>query len=104
MKIPSTPAVRAEDPPQYGKSDPVYLRRQHGTLRNSVKLAVTDYFEHADPELVTDFYNLLLAEVEAPMLEVVMNKVRHNQSKAAALLGLNRGTLRKKLKQYKLLD
>jgi Fis family transcriptional regulator len=46
----------------------------------------------------------VLAEVEAPLLEAVMARVRHNQSKAAKLLGLNRGTLRSKLKQYHLLD
>jgi Fis family transcriptional regulator len=37
------------------------------------------------------------------MLEVVMKYTRHNQTKAANVLGLNRGTLRKKLKQYGLL-
>ena len=52
---------------------------------------------------VTDVYNLVLSEVEAPLLETVMNYVKGNQTKASELLGLNRGTLRKKLKQYDLL-
>ena len=52
---------------------------------------------------VTDVYNLVLTEVEAPLLETVMNYVKGNQTKASELLGLNRGTLRKKLKQYDLL-
>ncbi|MFJ2712090.1 DNA-binding transcriptional regulator Fis, partial [Pseudomonas sp. NPDC087346] len=52
---------------------------------------------------VTDVYNLVLSEVEAPLLESVMNYVKGNQTKASELLGLNRGTLRKKLKQYDLL-
>ncbi|MES2606071.1 MAG: DNA-binding transcriptional regulator Fis [Pseudomonadota bacterium] len=80
------------------------LRPAATPLRASVKTALQDYLEHVDAELVTDLYALVLAEVEAPMLEVVMHKVRHNQSKAAKLLGLNRGTLRTKLKQYDLLD
>ena len=42
-------------------------------------------------------------EVEAPLLEVVMQQADHNQSKAATMLGINRGTLRKKLKQYGML-
>jgi Fis family transcriptional regulator len=41
--------------------------------------------------------------VEAPLLEEVLRYTRNNQTKAAVLLGLNRGTLRKKLKQYDLL-
>lgn len=73
-------------------------------LRASVKVALQDYLENVDAQLITDLYALVLAEVEAPMLEVVMQKVRYNQSKAAKLLGLNRGTLRTKLKQYDLLD
>lgn len=104
MKVPSSYQVRSEDPPTFGKGDPIYQRRQGTTLRSNVKMAVSDYLEGVDPDMVNDFYNLVLAEVEAPMLEVVMNKVRHNQSKAAKLLGLNRGTLRTKLKQYNLLD
>jgi Fis family transcriptional regulator len=45
----------------------------------------------------------VLTEVETPLLEAVMKYTKNNQSKAAELLGLNRGTLRKKLKQYDLL-
>jgi Fis family transcriptional regulator len=43
---------------------------------------------------------MFLQEVETPLLETVMAYVRGNQSKAAELLGINRGTLRKKLKMY----
>jgi Fis family transcriptional regulator len=45
-------------------------------------------------------YQLVLQEVERPLLESVMEYTRGNQSKASIVLGLNRGTLRKKLKQY----
>jgi Fis family transcriptional regulator len=45
---------------------------------------------------------MVMAEVEAPLLETVMRYTRDNQSKAAELLGINRATLRKKLKQYHL--
>jgi Fis family transcriptional regulator len=46
---------------------------------------------------------MVMAEVEAPLLDVVMRHSRDNQSKASEILGINRGTLRKKLKQYDLL-
>lgn len=73
------------------------------SLRECVEHAVKNYFDHLDGQDVTDVYNLVLAEVEAPLLEVVMKYTRHNQTKAAQVLGLNRGTLRKKLKEYSLL-
>lgn len=73
------------------------------TLRNSVAEALSNYFRHLDGQPVTDVYNMVLAEVEAPLLEEVLRYTRNNQTKASVLLGLNRGTLRKKLKQYDLL-
>ncbi len=76
---------------------------QPHSLRDSVERAVNNYFQHLDGQDVTDVYDMVLAEVETPLLEVVMKYTRHNQTKAAQVLGLNRGTLRKKLKQYGLL-
>ncbi len=76
---------------------------QAASLREHVENAMANYFKHLDGQPVTDVYQLVLTEVEAPMLEQVMKYVRNNQTKAAHLLGLNRGTLRKKLKQHGLL-
>lgn len=73
------------------------------TLRDSVEQALHNYFNHLDGQDVTDVYNMVLSEVEAPLLESVMNYVKGNQTRASEVLGLNRGTLRKKLKQYGLL-
>lgn len=80
-----------------------YISPQDQSLRDCVERAVSNYFEHLEGHDVTDVYEMVLAEVEAPLLEVVMKNTRHNQTKAAEVLGLNRGTLRKKLKQYGLL-
>jgi Fis family transcriptional regulator len=49
-------------------------------------------------------YDMLVAVVEKPLLEVVMHHAEHNQSKAAQWLGLNRNTLRKKLLEHKLIN
>lgn len=73
------------------------------SLRDCVEHAVNNYFQHLDGQDVTDVYEMVLAEVESPLLEVVMKYTRHNQTRAAQVLGLNRGTLRKKLKEYSLL-
>ncbi len=76
---------------------------RHQSLRQCVEHALQVYFDDLDGQPTNDLYNLVLREVEAPLLEAVMNYNRNNQSKTAEMLGLNRGTLRKKLKQYDLL-
>ena len=76
---------------------------QAQTIRDSVAVALENYFTHLDGQEAFDVYDMVLAEVEAPLLEAVMKYTRKNQTKAATLLGLNRGTLRKKLKQYGML-
>ena len=76
---------------------------QTQTLRDSVETALKNYFDHLDGQPVVDLYDMVLSEVEAPLLETVMKYTRDNQTKASIALGLNRGTLRKKLKQYGML-
>jgi Fis family transcriptional regulator, factor for inversion stimulation protein len=80
------------------------LTEPRQTLRSCVSSVLNEYFEQVDPEMVNGLYDMVLSEVEAPLLEAVMQKARSNQSKAAQMLGLNRGTLRKKLKQYDMLE
>jgi Fis family transcriptional regulator len=73
------------------------------SLRDHVCDAMQRYFEDLDGQDTKELYNIVMAEVEPPLIEAAMKYTRQNQSKTAALLGLNRGTLRKKLKQYNLL-
>lgn len=72
-------------------------------LRECILHSVEKYFDHLDGQPTTDLYDMFLAEVEEPLLLAVMKQVSNNQSKAAKLLGLSRGTLRKKLEAYGLL-
>jgi len=51
----------------------------------------------------TDIYQMVLAVVEKPMLELVMQHAKQNQSLAAQYLGINRNTLHKKLVEHHLL-
>lgn len=76
---------------------------QETTLRTEVEKALNRYFQHLEDAPVTDLYQMVMSEVEAPLMEAVMRHTRNNQSKASIMLGLNRGTLRSKLKQYGLL-
>ncbi len=79
---------------------PTTNARATKTLRESVERSLQDYFRDLDGSKATDLYDLVLMEVEGPLLKSVMTYTKDNQSKAAQLLGLNRGTLRKKLKQH----
>ncbi len=81
----------------------LHKNTQEQSLRDCVATTMDSYFRHLDGQVVTDVYDMVMQEIEAPLLEVVMKNTRQNQTKAAELLGLNRGTLRKKLKRYSLL-
>jgi Fis family transcriptional regulator, factor for inversion stimulation protein len=84
--------------------EPVYAApAETRSLRQSVEIAVNNYFAQLDGQMVTGVYDMVLAEVEAPLLEAVLKYTRNNQTLAATVLGLNRGTLRKKLKRYGML-
>ena len=69
-------------------------------LNGMVRTALQQYFQDLNGHEPNDLYQLLLTEVERPLLETVMQYAGGNQTRAAQALGLNRGTLRKKLKQY----
>ncbi len=71
-------------------------------LKECVRKSLEDYFEHLDGHQTNDLYRMVMHQVEAPMLEAVLSHTQGNQSQAADVLGINRGTLRKKLKQYHL--
>lgn len=70
------------------------------TLSEVVANSVESYLASVNGEQVTELYELVLSEIEEPMLAAVMSKTGSNQSRASGMLGLNRGTLRKKLKKY----
>jgi len=69
-------------------------------LSGHIKSMLEGYFKDLDGQAPADLYQMVLQEIEQPLLESVLHYTRGNQSKAAIVLGLNRGTLRKKLKQY----
>ena len=68
-----------------------------------VERVVRQYFKMLGDETPTDLYALILRQIEQPLLTVVLEQTRGNQTKCAQILGLNRGTLRKKLKAYDLM-
>ena len=72
-------------------------------LKDEVRKAMSRYFNQLDQKNTPiDVYQLVLNEVEPPLLRSVMQFSNNNQSKAAKILGINRTTLRTKLKKYKI--
>ena len=70
-------------------------------LKDEVRRAMNRYFTQLDQKNIPiDVYQLVLKEVEPPLLESVMKFCNGNQSKAAKVLGINRTTLRTKLNKY----
>lgn len=69
-------------------------------LRVQVRLALQDYFINLEGQAPCNLYKLVLQEVEPPLLETVLRVTSGNQTRAAEILGINRSTLRKKLRQY----
>ena len=71
-------------------------------LNGQVRKALDKYFSDLNGHNPGELYQLFMSEVELPLLEKVMNHTSGNQTQAAKLLGINRGTLRKKLEHYDL--
>jgi len=71
-------------------------------LRECVRNAVEAYFLHLDGHAPSGLYKMVLNEIEVPLLEIVLQQARGNHSRAADLLGINRATLRNKLKQHQI--
>ena len=72
-------------------------------LSFEVEKSLRKYFKELDGEAPINVYNMVLKEVEGPLFEIIMKQCNGNQTHASRVLGINRGTLRTKLKEYKLL-
>jgi Fis family transcriptional regulator len=75
------------------------LKQDQG-LQELVYSLVTRFLSENKSKNINDLYDMILAEVEPPLLQAVMEKRRGNQLQAAKMLGISRGTIRKKLQRY----
>ena len=73
-------------------------------LEECVRASLESYFQDIEGMEPAGLHDMLVKAVEKPLLDMVMARAGHNQSRAATWLGLNRNTLRKKLVEHKLLD
>lgn len=76
------------------------MTTQDQGLQDLVYGLVTRFLAENKTKSITDLYDMILSEVEPPLLQAVMEKRRGNQLQAARMLGISRGTIRKKLQRY----
>jgi Fis family transcriptional regulator, factor for inversion stimulation protein len=69
-------------------------------LRTHAEHALNEYFANLNGHRPAHLYDLVLREVEEPLLKAVLDYTEGNQLRAAHILGINRGTLRKKLRLH----
>jgi Fis family transcriptional regulator len=85
------------------KYEELKARQSKKPLHKHTEDALNQYFDNLNGDRPGDLYDLVMGEVERPLFKVVMDYTHGNQSEAAGILGINRGTLRKKLKSYSLI-
>ena len=71
-------------------------------LAEAVKRSLERYFKDMGGEKPTAIYDMVLKNIEKPLIETVLIKASGNQSQAAAMLGIDRNTLRKKIQQLRI--
>ncbi len=71
-------------------------------IARCVRKGVEAYFNDLDGEKPHAIYDMVISSVEKPLIELVMQRAGGNQTRAAELLGINRNTLRNKMKQYQI--
>ena len=76
--------------------------RRSNELSDCVKRSLERYFKDMDGEKPTSIYEMVLKNIEKPMIEMVLGKTHGNLSLAAEMLGVTRNTLRKKMQQLRI--
>ena len=80
------------------------IMSQTPDISDCITQNLAQYFQDLNGEIPYGVYEMVLFQVEKPMLQYIMLQCGGNQCKAASMLGLNRNTLRKKLMQHDLLS
>ena len=86
------------------KSKKTNLNSNKKPLCKHTEDALDQYFATLNGDRPGELYDLVIGEVERPLFKAVMDYTDGNQSQAAGILGINRGTLRKKLRSYSIIQ
>lgn len=80
--------------------DSIAPRSECQSLRECLSIRLNHYFRDLDDHPTGQLHAMVMAEVEAPLLEFVLEQTHGNLSRAAQILGMHRATLRRKLNRY----
>jgi len=72
------------------------------SLRECLEQHLTRYFDQLGDNATCSLYNMVIEAVEEPLIKMALQRCDKNQTKAAELLGISRGTLRKKIALYQI--
>ena len=92
--------IEEPEPKQQRGQVTVLQANRTDPLRECVRTAMTYYLRNLDGHEVNDLHEMVLGEVERPLIETVLDHTRGNQTQASRLLGMSRSTLRKKMVRY----
>ncbi|MCX7154600.1 MAG: helix-turn-helix domain-containing protein [Betaproteobacteria bacterium] len=76
--------------------------KQTNEISDCVRKSLDRYFKDLDGEKPRAVYDMVIRNVERPLLEMVLDRAEGNQTVAAEMLGINRNTLRKKIQLLKI--
>lgn len=77
-------------------------KQQFNPIAHTVTKTLDEYFESLGDEPPSEVHKMVLTQVEKPLIEYILKKTQNNQTEASKILGINRNTLRTKIKLYKL--
>ena len=75
---------------------------RNNELHDAVKRSLERYFKDMDGEKPTSIHDMVLKNVEKPMIELVLGQAEGNLTQAATMLGIDRNTLRKKMQLHRI--
>jgi len=78
-------------------------RRKTTSMSEQVTVMLESYFNTLEDQQASDVYEMVLQQVEKPLIEFVLKQTEQNQTQAATILGINRNTLKKKMQKYDLI-
>jgi Fis family transcriptional regulator, factor for inversion stimulation protein len=78
------------------------MKQQTSEIADCIRKSLDRYFTDLDGARPRAIYDMVIKNVEKPLLEAVLTQAEGNQTIAAQMLGINRNTLRKKMAQHKI--
>ncbi|MFT5211060.1 MAG: Fis family transcriptional regulator [Flavobacterium sp.] len=96
-------SIQLQERVNFGDESAKQAEIQNPTLSEAVERAINRHLDAMHGQQIDNLYDIVLSEIEVPLLDCVHKSTGKNQSLTAKILGLNRGTLRKKLKKYDML-